>query len=141
MDPPYQADQYIAETNMLAAAPCTAMVCVLSYVTDGDPAHTLVQVLVNDFIMLVLFRLIVAFLVSGASFLTVPFHVWLDSVLAVSVIPLIIGVLLRGRLVRRQARRVVRADPVTAFCSGDMLSLLVDLFSRRTPRVHPFPAT
>ena len=47
---PSEADQYIAGTIILAAAPCTAMVFVWSYLTDGDPAYTLVQVSVNDLI-------------------------------------------------------------------------------------------
>jgi len=49
------ARQYTAGVIILAAAPCTAMVFVWSYLTDGDPAYTLVQVAVNDLIMLVLF--------------------------------------------------------------------------------------
>ena len=74
---PAEADQYIAGCIILAAAPCTAMVFVWSYLTDGDPAYTLVQVSVNDLIMLVLFAPIVRFLVSGASSLNVPFSVLL----------------------------------------------------------------
>jgi ACR3 family arsenite transporter len=50
-----EADQYIAGCIILAAAPCTAMVFVGSYLKNGDPAYTLVQVSVNDLIMLVLF--------------------------------------------------------------------------------------
>ena len=50
-----EADQYIAGCIILAAAPCTAMVFVWSYLTDADPACTLVQVSVNDLIMLALF--------------------------------------------------------------------------------------
>jgi ACR3 family arsenite transporter len=92
---PSEADQYIAGTIILAAAPCTAMVFVWSYLTGGDPAYTLVQVSVNDLIMLVLFAPIVGFLVAGASTLTVPFPVLFYSVLAFIVIPLIIGVVLR----------------------------------------------
>ena len=76
---PGLADQYIAGTIILAAAPCTAMVFVWSYLTDGDPAYTLVQVSVNDLIMLVLFAPVVTFLVSGASNLTVPFRVLMLS--------------------------------------------------------------
>ncbi len=60
---------------ILAAAPCTAMVFVWSYLTDGDPAYTLVQVSLNDLIMLVLFAPIVGLLVAGASSLRVPFQV------------------------------------------------------------------
>lgn len=72
-----EADQYIAGSIILAAAPCTAMVFVWSYLTDGDPAYTLVQVAVKDLIMLVLFAPIVGLLVSGASSLAVPFDVLL----------------------------------------------------------------
>jgi ACR3 family arsenite transporter len=56
---PELADQYVAGTIILAAAPCTAMVFVWSYLTDGDPAYTLVQVSLNDLLMLVLFAPIV----------------------------------------------------------------------------------
>ena len=42
------------------------MVFVWSYLTEGDPAYTLVQVSVNDPIMLVLSAPIVTLLVSGA---------------------------------------------------------------------------
>jgi len=41
------------------------MVFVWSYLTDGDPAYTLVQVSLNDLIMLVLFAPIVGLLVTG----------------------------------------------------------------------------
>jgi ACR3 family arsenite transporter len=75
-----EADQYIAGAIILAAAPCTAMVFVWSYLTDGDPAYTLVQVSVNDLIMLFLFAPIVRFLVSGASSLEVPYQVLLYAV-------------------------------------------------------------
>src|SRR3990172_13375658 len=74
------ADQYIAGVIILAAAPCTAMVFVWSYLTDGDPAYTLVQVSLNDLLMLVLFAPIVSLLVTGASGLEVPFEVLLYSV-------------------------------------------------------------
>ncbi len=59
---PETARNYTAGLIILAAAPCTAMVFVWSYLTDGDPAYTLVQVAVNDLIMLVAFAPIVMFL-------------------------------------------------------------------------------
>ncbi len=77
---PADADQYIAGCIILAAAPCTAMVFVWSYLTEGDPAYTLVQVSLNDLIMLFLFAPIVRFLVNGASSLHVPFQVLLYAV-------------------------------------------------------------
>ncbi len=92
------ADQYTAGVIILAAAPCTAMVFVWSYLTDGDPAYTLVQVAVNDLIMLAAFAPIVKYLVSGASGLEVPFDVLLYSVIVFIVIPLSAGVLTRRLL-------------------------------------------
>ena len=41
---PGLAKNYTAGLIILAAAPCTAMVFVWSYLTDGDPVYTLVQV-------------------------------------------------------------------------------------------------
>ena len=97
---PSEADQYIAGTIILAAAPCTAIVFVWSYLTDGDPAYTLVQVSVNDLIMLVLFAPIVGLLIAGASSLTVPLNVLLYSVILFIVIPLTIGSLIRSWSIR-----------------------------------------
>jgi arsenite transporter len=97
---PDLANQYVAGTIILAAAPCTAMVFVWSYLTDGDPAYTLVQVALNDLIMLLLFAPIVGFLVAGASSLHVPFQVLLYSVVAFIVIPLALGALSRVVLLR-----------------------------------------
>jgi len=97
---PALADQYIAGAIILAAAPCTAMVFVWSYLTDGDPAYTLVQVSLNDLIMLLLFAPIVRLLVSGTSSLSVPFGVLLWSVALFIAIPLAAGTALRYALVR-----------------------------------------
>jgi ACR3 family arsenite transporter len=129
---PAEADQYIAGVIILAAAPCTAMVFVWSYLTDGDPAYTLVQVSVNDLIMLVLFAPIVRFLVSGASSLSVPFLVLLYSVFTFIVIPLTIGVLLRNWLIRKHGKDwfenafLPRFAPVTI---AALLATLVFIFA------------
>jgi len=101
---PELADQYVAGVIILAAAPCTAMVFVWSYLTDGDPAYTLVQVSLNDLIMLVLFAPIVGLLVAGTSNLHVPFLVLLYSVVAFIVIPLVLGSLSRLFLIRAKGR-------------------------------------
>jgi len=114
-----EAEQYIAGCIILAAAPCTAMVFVWSYLTDGDPAYTLVQVTVNDLLMLVLFVPIIGLLISGASSLTVPYAVLWYSVLAFIVIPLTVGTLLRVWLIRQYGvgwftdRFLPRFAPVT----------------------------
>src|SRR5512138_3828580 len=97
---PDLANQYLAGSIILAAAPCTAMVFVWSYLTDGDPGYTLVQVSVNDLLMLVLFAPIVKFLVAGASSLIVPFSVLFTAVVIFIVIPLSAGVITRNMLIK-----------------------------------------
>lgn len=124
---PSDADQYIAGVIILAAAPCTAMVFVWSYLTEGDPAYTLVQVSVNDLIMLFLFAPIVRFLVSGASSLTVPFLVLLYSVIAFIVIPLVIGVALRLRLTRTRGKEWFEKQFLPRFSPVTILALLATL--------------
>jgi ACR3 family arsenite transporter len=104
------ADQYVAGVIILAAAPCTAMVFVWSYLTDGDPAYTLVQVSLNDLIMLLLFAPIVTLLVTGASDLTVPFRVLLYSVAIFIVVPLALGSLSRSLLLRRRGKQRSRSS-------------------------------
>src|SRR5204862_2690916 len=99
---PEMAKNYTAGLIILAAAPCTAMVFVWSYLSDGDPAYTLVQVSVNDLIMLVAFAPIVKFLIAGAAGLEVPFRVLLDSVAIFVVIPLALGASSRFLLIRRK---------------------------------------
>lgn len=124
---PAEADQYIAGVIILAAAPCTAMVFVWSYLTDGDPAYTLVQVSVNDLIMLVLFAPIVRFLVSGASSLSVPFLVLLYSVITFIVIPLAIGVLLRNWLIRKHGKDWFENSFLPRFAPVTIVALLATL--------------
>ena len=121
------ADQYIAGAIILAAAPCTAMVFVWSYLTDGDPAYTLVQVSVNDLIMLVLFAPIVTFLVAGASDLTVPFKVLLLSVLVFIVIPLSAGSLSRTLLIRARGREWFEGTFLPFFHPVTVVALLATL--------------
>jgi arsenite transporter len=122
-----EADQYIAGAIILAAAPCTAMVFVWSYLTDGDPAYTLVQVSVNDLVMLVLFAPIVGLLVSGASSLSVPFDVLLYSVLAFIVIPLAIGWGLRTWLVQQHGQRWLEDVLLPKFAPITIVALLLTL--------------
>jgi ACR3 family arsenite transporter len=124
---PQLADQYVAGTIILAAAPCTAMVFVWSYLTDGDPAYTLVQVALNDLIMLLLFAPIVGFLVAGASSLHVPFQVLLYSVVAFIVIPLVLGSLSRAVLLRLRGKEWFEKRFLAFFQPITTLALLATL--------------
>ncbi len=124
---PSEASQYIAGTIILAAAPCTAMVFVWSYLTDGDPAYTLVQVSLNDLIMLFLFAPIVRFLVSGAASLSVPFRVLFLSVVAFIVIPLAVGATFRAVLLRRKGKEWFENVFLPKFSPVTILALLATL--------------
>jgi len=124
---PELSDQYIAGVIILGAAPCTAMVFVWSYLTDGDPAYTLVQVSVNDLIMLFAFAPIVKFLVSGASSLTVPFMILLYAVILFIVIPLVAGSITRGWLVHRCGREWFESKFLPFFHPVTVIALLTTL--------------
>ncbi len=124
---PADADQYIAGCIILAAAPCTAMVFVWSYLTEGDPAYTLVQVSLNDLIMLFLFAPIVRFLVNGASSLHVPFQVLLYAVGIFIVIPLAAGSLLRAWFIRAHGQEWFEKALLPRFAPVSMLALLATL--------------
>jgi ACR3 family arsenite transporter len=100
---PETAKGYTAGLIILAAAPCTAMVFVWSYLTDGDPVYTLVQVAVNDLIMLVAFAPMVMFL-CGVAQVIVPPQVLITSVIVFIVIPLTAGWLTRTTLLKSHGK-------------------------------------
>ncbi len=97
--PAAAAREYTAGLIILAAAPCTAMVFVWSYLTEGDSAYTLAQVAINDLIMLVAFAPIVMLLL-GVAEVVVPARVLITSVAVFIAIPLLAGYLTRRVLVR-----------------------------------------
>jgi ACR3 family arsenite transporter len=140
---PGVASEYVAGAILLSAAPCTAMVFVWSYLTDGDPAYTLVQVSINDLIMLVAFAPIVAVLL-GLSDVIVPWDTLLLSVGLYIVIPLAADVLLRSWLIRAKGEEwfdtvfLERLGPVTMVRP---LLTLVLLFSFQGEVILKAPST
>lgn len=97
------AQEYVAGAILLGAAPCTAMVFVWSYLTDGDPAYTLIQVSVNDLVLIFAYAPLVMFLL-GLNNLTVPWDTILLSVTLYIVIPLTAGYLSRKYLLRHKGK-------------------------------------
>jgi ACR3 family arsenite transporter len=79
------------------------MVFVWSYLTEGDPAYTLVQVAVNDLIMLIAFAPIVMFL-CGVANVEVPAKVLITSVVVFIVVPLTAGWLTRTALLKSHGK-------------------------------------
>ncbi|TVQ64880.1 MAG: arsenical-resistance protein [Balneolaceae bacterium] len=98
---PSMAQEYIAGAILLGAAPCTAMVFVWSYLSDGDPTYTLVQVSVNDLLILILFIPIVALLL-GITDIVIPYNTLVTSIVAFVVIPLVAGYLTHKVLVKKK---------------------------------------
>ncbi|MBF9033688.1 ACR3 family arsenite efflux transporter [Rhodobacterales bacterium HKCCE2091] len=127
--PPDDAQAYLAGVILLGAAPCTAMVFVWSNLTRGDATYTLVQVSVNDVIMIFAFAPIVAFLL-GVTDIVVPWEVLIVSTVLYIVVPLVAGLVARGRLVAHGGEPAVdafrdRVKPVTIL---GLLATVVLLF-------------
>jgi ACR3 family arsenite transporter len=108
------ADQYIAGSILLAAAPCTAMVLVWSLLVGGSAEYTIIQVAVNDILTLFLFVPIVSlFLGAGvtANDVPPPYAIVTASVLAFVGLPLLLAVMTRlvvvWRLGRTQAQSAI----------------------------------
>jgi ACR3 family arsenite transporter len=120
------ARNYTAGLIILAAAPCTAMVFVWSYLTEGDPGYTLVQVALNDLIMLVAFAPIVMFL-CGVANVVVPSKVLVTSVVVFIVIPLAAGWLTRAALLQSRGKEWFEQVFLPAFHPVTVLALLLTL--------------
>lgn len=123
---PETAKNYTAGLIILAAAPCTAMVFVWSYLTDGDPAYTLVQVAVNDLIMLIAFAPIVMFL-CGVADVVVPSKVLVTSVVVFIVIPLFAGWLTRTLLLKSHGKEWFETKFLATFHPVTVVALLATL--------------
>ncbi|MEI7958859.1 MAG: ACR3 family arsenite efflux transporter [Verrucomicrobiota bacterium] len=123
---PEVAKNYTAGLIILAAAPCTAMVFVWSYLTGGDPVYTLVQVAVNDLIMLVAFAPIVMFL-CGVAHVVVPSQVLITSVVVFIVIPLAAGYLTRSVLLKTRGKEWFEQKFLPIFHPATIAALLVTL--------------
>ncbi len=138
---PELAREYIAGAILLGAAPCTAMVFVWSYLTDGDPAYTLVQVAVNDLVLLIAFIPIVKFLL-GVSNIVIPFDALFSSVVIFVVIPLVAGYLSNRILIKLKGEQwfknvfLVKLKPVSIVA---LLSTLILLFAFQGDKIVSAP--
>ncbi|MDF2233825.1 ACR3 family arsenite efflux transporter [Albimonas sp. CAU 1670] len=126
---PAEGREWLAGLILLGAAPCTAMVFVWSNLTRGDANYTLVQVSVNDVIMVFAFAPIVAILL-GVGDIEVPWGTLLLSVGLYVVAPLLAGVAVRARLVRRGGEAAVDAfkERVRPASIGGLLLTVALLF-------------
>ncbi|HKJ46506.1 MAG TPA: ACR3 family arsenite efflux transporter [Balneolales bacterium] len=123
---PTMAQQYLAGAILLGAAPCTAMVFVWSYLSDGDAAYTLVQVSVNDLVILIAFIPIVGFLL-GITDIAIPYSTLITSVVIFVVIPLLAGFLSHTLLIRMKGKEWFTQKFVPKFKPVSITALLVTL--------------
>lgn len=123
---PEQAGEYIAGAILLGAAPCTAMVFVWSYLTDGDPNYTLVQVSLNDLIILVAFIPIVGLLL-GITNITIPYDTLVASIVVFVVVPLFAGYLTHKILVKRKGEEWFKIEFLPKFKPVSIIALLLTL--------------
>ncbi|MCL5887816.1 MAG: ACR3 family arsenite efflux transporter [Actinobacteria bacterium] len=120
------AREYLAGAVLLGAAPCTAMVFVWSYLADGDPAYTLVQVAVNDLIILFAYAPIVMFLL-GLSDIMVPYDTVILSVVLFVVVPLVLGWVSRVQLIKRKGLEWFSDKFLPALAPVTIIALLATL--------------
>jgi len=123
---PELAGEYIAGAILLGAAPCTAMVFVWSYLSDGDPNYTLVQVSVNDLIILVAFVPIVGLLL-GITNVRVPYDTLVSSVLIFVVVPLLAGYFTHKILIHKKGKVWFEKSFLPRFKPVSILALLLTL--------------
>jgi ACR3 family arsenite transporter len=138
---PELAQEYIAGAILLGAAPCTAMVFVWSYLTDGDPGYTLMQVAINDLVLLVAFIPIVKFLL-GVSNIEIPFEALFSSVIIFVVIPVAAGLISNRVLIKSKGEKwfktvfLPKLKPVSVLA---LLSTLILLFAFQGEKIIASP--
>lgn len=133
--------QYVAGAVILGGSPCTAMVFVWSALSHGNAPYTLVQVVVNDAILLVLYAPTL-FLLLGATRITVPYDTIVLSVVLFVVVPFTAGFLTRRTLLRKPdgtealARLKSRLEPMGM--SALLVTLvLIFIFQGETIAAYP----
>lgn len=120
------AQDFVTGAVLLGTAPCTAMVFVWSNLTRGDPAHTLVQVSVNDVLILVLFVPLVSLLL-GINNVQIPWVSLLLSILLFVVVPLTAGAISRVTIIKQKGEEYFTDKFVPKFDNITVLGLLLTL--------------
>lgn len=123
---PELAGEYIAGAILLGAAPCTAMVFVWSYLTNGDANYTLVQVSVNDLIILVAFIPIVGLLL-GITNISIPYDTLIASIVIFVVVPLVAGIVTHKVLTKRKGDEWFQKRFLPKFRPVSIIALLLTL--------------
>lgn len=124
--PANMAQDFVTGAVLLGVAPCTAMVFVWSLLTKGDPAHTLVQVSVNDILILILFVPLVQFLL-GVNDVHIPWDTLAFSVILFVVVPLAGGAITRFLMIKKKGLEYFNETFVPKFNGITTFGLLLTL--------------
>ena len=95
------ASQYQAGMILLGVAPCTAMVLVWGYLSNGNMGHTLVMTAINSLTMVFLYAPLGAFLL-GVAQIPVPWETIAFSVGIYIGLPLVVGYFSRREILNRK---------------------------------------
>jgi ACR3 family arsenite transporter len=134
---------YFAGCILLGIAPCTAMVLVWGYLSEGNDGLTLVMVAINSLTMLLLYGLLGGFLL-GVGKLPIPWQALLLSVAIYVALPLIAGYLSRKWIISAKGEEWFKEKflgvltPVTITA---LLLTLVLLFSFKGDVITANPLT
>ena len=120
------AQNYVTGAVLLGSAPCTAMVFVWSTLTKGDPAHTLVQVSINDLLIIVLFVPIVSFLL-GVNNVQIPWLTLIAAIVLFIVVPLIAGILTRALMIKKRGTEYFEGKFIKKYDGITIIGLLLTL--------------
>lgn len=140
--PADMAQDYVTGAVLLGVAPCTAMVFVWSNLTKGDPAHTLVQVSINDLLIIVLFVPLTTLLL-GINKVHIPWDTLIFSIILFVVIPLSAGALTRTLMIKKRGEEYFNKKFVPKFdgiTTAGLLLTLVIIFTFQGGVIleHPF---
>ena len=120
------ASEYQAGMILLGVAPCTAMVLVWSYLSDGNMGHTLVMVAINSLTMLVLYGPLAGILLD-ISAIPVPWETIAFSVSIYVGLPLLVGYISRNRILNRKGEEWFEEKFATHLHYISIIALLTTL--------------
>jgi ACR3 family arsenite transporter len=121
---------YLAGCILLGIAPCTAMVLVWGYLSEGNDGHTLVMVAINSLTMLVLFGFLGGFLL-GVGKLPVPWQALLLSISIYVALPLVAGYASRKWIIAAKGEAWFTQTFLHVLTPVTIIALLVTQISRQ----------
>ncbi|MCF7857840.1 MAG: ACR3 family arsenite efflux transporter [Candidatus Cloacimonetes bacterium] len=117
---------YISGAILLGIAPCTAMVLVWSWLSQGNMGHTLVMIAINSLIMLLLYAPLGGFLL-GENNMPIPWQTIIMSVLIYVALPLIAGYFSRRWIISKKGLEYFEKKFLPNLGTISIVALLITL--------------